>query len=72
MLPLLLVETSIVFFPYQERFLQKLQETVSLQAMRHQQEYLLLINLVSKFRPDGSNGNPKPPKPEGPSQTNSN
>ncbi len=34
---------------YRERLLQKQQEVVALQARRHQQEYLLLINLVSKY-----------------------
>ncbi len=34
---------------YRDRLLQKQQEVVALQARRHQQEYLLLINLVSKY-----------------------
>jgi tetratricopeptide (TPR) repeat protein len=34
---------------YRERLLQKLQEVVAQQVQRHQQEYLLLVNLVSKF-----------------------
>ncbi len=38
---------------YRDRLLQKQQEVVALQARRHQQEYLLLINLVSKYaKPD--------------------
>src|SRR5262249_32583320 len=34
---------------YRERLLQKQQEVLVLLARRHQQEYLLLINLVSKY-----------------------
>jgi tetratricopeptide (TPR) repeat protein len=34
---------------YRERLLQKQQEVLALLARRHQQEYLLLINLVSKY-----------------------
>jgi tetratricopeptide (TPR) repeat protein len=34
---------------YRERLLQKLQEVLGHVAQRHQQEYLLLINLVSRF-----------------------
>src|SRR5205807_5392722 len=34
---------------YRERLLQKLQEALALLTRRHQQEYLLLINLVSKY-----------------------
>jgi len=34
---------------YRERLLQKLNEVVGLLAVRNQQEYLLLINLVSKY-----------------------
>lgn len=34
---------------FQERLLQKQQEVLALARQRHQQEYLLLINLVSKF-----------------------
>jgi tetratricopeptide (TPR) repeat protein len=34
---------------YRDRLLQKQQEVVGRQTQRHQQEYLLLINLVSKF-----------------------
>jgi tetratricopeptide (TPR) repeat protein len=34
---------------YRERLMQKQQEVVALQTRRHQQEYLLLINLVSKY-----------------------
>jgi tetratricopeptide (TPR) repeat protein len=37
---------------YRERLLQKLQEVVGRQALRHQQEFLLLINLVSKYSRD--------------------
>ena len=39
---------------YRERLLQKQQEVLALLARRHQQEYLLLTNLVSKAAaPDG-------------------
>ena len=34
---------------YRERLLQKQQEVLGRLAQRHQQEYLLLINLVSKY-----------------------
>jgi hypothetical protein len=34
---------------YRDRLLQKQQEVVARQTQRHQQEYLLLINLVSKY-----------------------
>jgi tetratricopeptide (TPR) repeat protein len=34
---------------YRERLLQKQQEVVGRQTQRHQQEYLLLINLVSRY-----------------------
>jgi tetratricopeptide (TPR) repeat protein len=34
---------------YRERLLAKLQEVVALQVRRHQTEYLLLVNLVSKY-----------------------
>jgi tetratricopeptide (TPR) repeat protein len=34
---------------YRERLLQKQSEVVAQQVQRHQQEYLLLVNLVSKF-----------------------
>jgi hypothetical protein len=34
---------------YRERLVQKLNEVVGLLAVRNQQEYLLLINLVSKY-----------------------
>ncbi len=37
---------------YRERLLQKLQEVLGRQTQRHQQEYLLLINLVSKYAKD--------------------
>lgn len=39
---------------YRDRLLAKQQEVVALQAARHQQEYLLLINLVSKYQPAAS------------------
>ena len=42
---------------YRDRLLQKLQEVVGRQMQRHQQEYLLLINLVSK------NAKPTDPAP---------
>jgi tetratricopeptide (TPR) repeat protein len=34
---------------YRDRLVQKQQEVMALQTRRHQQEYLLLINLVSKY-----------------------
>ena len=34
---------------YRDRLLQKQQEVLQLLARRHQEEYLLLINLVSKY-----------------------
>jgi tetratricopeptide (TPR) repeat protein len=45
---------------YRDRLLQKQQEVLAQLHLRHQQEYLLLINLVSKFAP-------KEEKPQGPS-----
>ncbi len=52
---------------YRERLLQKQQEVVALQARRHQQEYLLLINLVSKYaKPEQEKSRdpePTPPTP---------
>jgi tetratricopeptide (TPR) repeat protein len=36
---------------YRERLLQKQQEVVAQQVQRHQQEHLLLVNLVSKYAP---------------------
>jgi tetratricopeptide (TPR) repeat protein len=41
---------------YRDRLLQKLQEVLALQAAKNQQDYLLLINLVSKY----SAGDKKP------------
>jgi tetratricopeptide (TPR) repeat protein len=52
---------------YRERLLQKLQEVLGHVAQRHQQEYLLLINLVSRYaktKPD-----PEAPAPTAEKQT---
>jgi tetratricopeptide (TPR) repeat protein len=43
---------------YRERLLTKQQEVVAQQVRRHQTEYLLLINLVSKFPAPGEAENP--------------
>jgi tetratricopeptide (TPR) repeat protein len=48
---------------YRDRLLQKQQEVLGLLARRHQQEYLLLINLVSKYAKQGQD---KPKEPEEP------
>ena len=42
---------------YRDRLLQKQQEVVGRQTQRHQQEYLLLINLVSKYANEEKNPN---------------
>jgi tetratricopeptide (TPR) repeat protein len=47
---------------YRERLLHKHAEVVAQQAQRHQQEYLLLVNLVSKY---SASGQAEPPKAEG-------
>jgi tetratricopeptide (TPR) repeat protein len=47
---------------YRERLLQKQAEVVAQQVQRHQTEYLLLVNLVSKYA-TGQQG--EPPKQEG-------
>jgi tetratricopeptide (TPR) repeat protein len=41
---------------YRQRLMQKHSEVVAQQAQQHQQEYLRLVNLVSKYRPGGMNG----------------
>ena len=49
---------------YRERLLQKQQEVLALLTRRHQQEYLLLINLVSrrgKQEPDKAKERDEPP-----------
>jgi tetratricopeptide (TPR) repeat protein len=43
---------------YRERLLQKQAEVLAQQAARHQQEYLLLINLVSKYAPQQDKDRP--------------
>jgi tetratricopeptide (TPR) repeat protein len=45
---------------YRERLLQKQQEVLALQAQRHQQEYLRMINLVSKYATQPGADKPKP------------
>ncbi len=45
---------------HRERLLQKLQEVLAHQALRHQQEYLLLINLVSKYAKPEDKDKPRP------------
>jgi tetratricopeptide (TPR) repeat protein len=44
---------------YRERLLQKQNELVALQSRRHQQEFLLLVNLVSRY-PAAKTAKPKP------------
>jgi tetratricopeptide (TPR) repeat protein len=44
---------------YRERLLQKQQEVLALAARRHQQEYLLLVNLVSKHAQHEEPGKPR-------------
>jgi len=44
---------------YRDRLLQKLNEVVAQQAQRHQTEYLLLVNLVSKYAPQNPGAQPK-------------
>jgi tetratricopeptide (TPR) repeat protein len=44
---------------YRERLLQKQSEVVAQQVQRHQQEYLLLVNLVSKYAASGRADQPK-------------
>jgi tetratricopeptide (TPR) repeat protein len=46
---------------YRERLLHKQQEVLAQQAARHQQEYLLLVNLVSRHARDAEK--PKPEEP---------
>jgi tetratricopeptide (TPR) repeat protein len=53
---------------YRERLLQKQQEVIALQTRRHQQEYLLLINLVSKHAKD-EHDKPKESAPPLPAPT---
>jgi tetratricopeptide (TPR) repeat protein len=45
---------------YRDRLLQKLNEILPQLALRHQQEYLLLINLVSKYARPEDQDKPKP------------
>jgi tetratricopeptide (TPR) repeat protein len=47
---------------YRERLLQKQQEVLGRLALRHQQEYLLLINLVSKYAKQDDD-KPRAPEP---------
>jgi tetratricopeptide (TPR) repeat protein len=47
---------------YRERLLQKQQEVLQRLALRHQQEYLLLINLVSKYAKEEKDRT-EPPEP---------
>lgn len=45
---------------FRDRLLHKQQEVLTHLALRHQQEYLLLINLVSKYaRQEGKDETPK-------------
>ena len=48
---------------YRERLLQKQQEVLAQLAVRHQHEYLLLINLVSKYVKSDDRKPLEPPKP---------
>ena len=45
---------------FRDRLLQKLNEILPQLALRHQQEYLLLINLVSKYARPEDQDKPKP------------
>jgi tetratricopeptide (TPR) repeat protein len=54
---------------YRERLMQKLQEVLGQQAQRHQQEYLRLVNLVSKYAPKDTDPVPKPDHDAGGPQT---
>ena len=47
---------------FRERLMQKQSEVMQQVGMRHQQEYLLLINLVSKYAKKDESGNAKPPE----------
>ncbi len=48
---------------YRERLLQKQNEILAQAALRHQQEYLLLINLVSKYaKPEDKGKTEEPPR----------
>ena len=47
---------------YRERLLQKQSEVLAQLAVRNQQEYLLLINLVSKYAKKEAEDKPKPPE----------
>src|SRR5439155_17529479 len=47
---------------YRERLLQKQSEVLAQLAVRNQQEYLLLINLVSKYAKKEAADKPKPPE----------
>ena len=45
---------------YRDRLLQKFNELLTQLTQRHQQEYLLLINLVSKYARPEDQDKPKP------------
>jgi len=45
---------------YRDRLLQKQSEVLALLAQRHQQEYLRMVNLVSKYAPPGESDRPRP------------
>ena len=45
---------------YRERLLQKQSEVLALLAQRHQQEYLRMVNLVSKYAPQADQDRPRP------------
>ncbi|MBX9677747.1 MAG: tetratricopeptide repeat protein [Gemmataceae bacterium] len=53
---------------FRDRLLQKLQDVLAQQAVKHQQDYLLLINLVSRYAP----GEKKPEESPPPLPTHSN
>ena len=48
---------------YRDRLLQKQQEVLGRLALRHQQEYLLLINLVSKYAKEDGEKTKEPERP---------
>jgi tetratricopeptide (TPR) repeat protein len=50
---------------YRDRIMQKLNEVMQHVAQRHQQEYLLLINLVSKYAKKGDADKTKPETTDG-------
>ena len=53
---------------YRERLLQKQSEVLALLAQRHQQEYLRMVNLVSKYAPQAEADRPRPDHDAGGSQ----